>query len=182
MNIKESETQFECKEYNCKDCESKFGSKSNLMMHRKKEHREKVPRCRRFRQGDCELSDDSCWFIHEEITDNDGDTFVDMETEVSEQKEEGFFSQSTGKSAPRSTKTDLRKVRHVISASVSAQEISKQKIEMFREQRRKKQILFQNIKVIKRSEKIFQALKLPKVLNVNPRSLYNKKNEFCTFI
>ena len=105
-----------------------------------------------------------------------------METEVSEQKEEGFFSQSTGKSAPRSTKTDLRKVRHVISASVSAQEISKQKIEMFREQRRKKQILFQNIKVIKRSEKIFQALKLPKVLNVNPRSLYNKKNEFCTFI
>ena len=182
MNIKESETQFECKEYNCKDCESKFGSKSNLMMHRKKEHREKVPRCRRLRQGDCELSDDSCWFIHEEITDNDGDTFVDMETEVSEQKEEGFFSQSTGKSAPRSTKTDLRKVRHVVSASVSAQEISKQKIKMFREQRRKKQILFQNIKVIKRSEKIFQALKLPKVLNVNPRSLHNKKNEFCTFI
>ena len=53
---------------------------------------------------------------------------------------------------------------------------------MFREQRKKKQILFQNIKVIKRSEKIYQALKLPKVLNVNPRSLYNKKNEFCTFI
>ena len=29
---------------------------------------------------------------------------------------------------------------------------------------------------------MYQALKLPKVLNVNPRSIYNKKNEFCTFI
>lgn len=29
---------------------------------------------------------------------------------------------------------------------------------------------------------MYQALKLPEVLNVNPRSLYNKKNEFCTFI
>ena len=60
-------------------------------MHRKKEHREKVPRCRRFRQGDCESSDESCWFLHDEIADNDGDTFVDLEAEVSEPRDKGFF-------------------------------------------------------------------------------------------
>ena len=79
-------------------------------MHRKKEHREKVPSCRRFRQGDCELSDDSCWFIHEEITDNDGDTFVDMETEVSEQKEEGFFHKVQEKAPPDQLKLILERL------------------------------------------------------------------------
>ena len=29
---------------------------------------------------------------------------------------------------------------------------------------------------------VYQALNLPKVLNVNPRSIYNKVNEFVTFV
>ena len=53
---------------------------------------------------------------------------------------------------------------------------------MFRKLRKKKQKISKNLKVIKRSNKVCQALKLPKVLNVNPRSLYNKKNAFVTFI
>ena len=36
--------------------------------------------------------------------------------------------------------------------------------------------------VVKRSAKVFQALNLPKVLNLNPRSIYNKVDEFVTFI
>ena len=59
---------------------------------------------------DCELSDDSCWFIHEEITDNDGDTFVDMETEVSEQKEEGFFHKVQEKAPPDQLKLILERL------------------------------------------------------------------------
>ena len=35
---------------------------------------------------------------------------------------------------------------------------------------------------MKRSNKTFQALKLPKVLNLYPRSIYNKKKEFVTFV
>ena len=39
-----------------------------------------------------------------------------------------------------------------------------------------------NLTVIKRSNKIVEALNLPKVLNLNPRSIYNKIEEFVTFV
>ena len=39
-----------------------------------------------------------------------------------------------------------------------------------------------NIKVIKRSNKVVQALNLPKIMNVNPRSAMNKLEELQTFI
>ena len=37
-------------------------------------------------------------------------------------------------------------------------------------------------KTVKRSNKVLQALHLPKVVNLNPRSIYNKVDEFCTFV
>ena len=58
----------------------------------------------------------------------------------------------------------------------------KQKISKFRELRKKKQEQFRNLVVVKRSNKVGQALNLPKVLNLNPRSIYKKINEFVTFI
>ena len=39
-----------------------------------------------------------------------------------------------------------------------------------------------NLTVIKRSQNVFQALDLPKVLNLNPRSAMNKIQEITTFI
>ena len=35
---------------------------------------------------------------------------------------------------------------------------------------------------MKRSNKVLQTLHLPKVANLNPRSTYNKVDEFCTFV
>ena len=52
----------------------------------------------------------------------------------------------------------------------------------FREKRKRKKEIFSNLKLIKRSNKIGQAFILPKVLNLNPRSIYNKKDEFETFV
>ena len=60
--------------------------------------------------------------------------------------------------------------------------ILKEKIFQFREQRKNKRNLSKNLVVIKRSNKICQAFDLPKVLNLNPRSIYNKVNEFVTFV
>ena len=57
-----------------------------------------------------------------------------------------------------------------------------EKIGHFRELRAKKKIINKNLIVIHRSNKIGQALNLPKVLNLNPRSIYNKKEEFMTFV
>ena len=39
-----------------------------------------------------------------------------------------------------------------------------------------------NIKTIRRSNKLFQALQLPVIANINPRSAYNKVEELRTFI
>ena len=35
---------------------------------------------------------------------------------------------------------------------------------------------------MKRSNKLVQALALPKIVNLNPQSIYNKVDEFCTFV
>ena len=51
---------------------------------------------------------------------------------------------------------------------------------MFREHRKKKHT--KTLIVINRSNKIFQALQLPKIMNLNPRSAMNKVEELKTFI
>ena len=53
-------------ENSCKDCDKRFMSKSDIMKHRKSEHKGKVSRCRDFLQGKCSLADNACWFSHDE--------------------------------------------------------------------------------------------------------------------
>ena len=50
----------------CHDCDNEFSVKSDLMKHRKKEHRNKVLKCRNYNQGNCSLPDQACWFLHDE--------------------------------------------------------------------------------------------------------------------
>ena len=73
----------ETPQFNCKICGQIFSWKGDLMMHKKKEHRETVAKCRRFLQGDCSSSAEACWYIHEmnEIMNKDKnqDPVEDME-------------------------------------------------------------------------------------------------------
>ena len=39
-----------------------------------------------------------------------------------------------------------------------------------------------NLTVVKRSNKLIQTMNLPIIANINPRSIYNKVNEFKTFV
>ena len=48
----------------CNFCGLKFEIKKDLMIHKKKEHREKVSICWNFSAGNCELGDSICWFLH----------------------------------------------------------------------------------------------------------------------
>ena len=57
-----------------------------------------------------------------------------------------------------------------------------QKIQKYRKERKLKNIRFSNLKLVKRCNKTVQALSLPKTLNLNPRSIYNKVAEFVTFV
>ena len=47
---------------------------------------------------------------------------------------------------------------------------------------RKLQQIPRTLKIIKRSEKLVQAAILPRILNMNPRSIYSKIKEFKTFV
>ena len=55
----------------------------------------------------------------------------------------------------------------------------KEKIKYFREKRKARQN--PNIIVVKRSNKVVEALNLPKIMNINPRSAMNKLEELKTF-
>ena len=57
-----------------------------------------------------------------------------------------------------------------------------EKIKYYREKRKQKKVRFENLITVKRSDKISQALCLPKVLNLNPRSIYGKVEQFVTFV
>ena len=63
--------------------------------------------------------------------------------------------------------------------SINKEQI-KNKIQHFRNDRKKSKN--QNLTVIKRSQNVFQAIELPKVLNLNPRSAMNKIQVITTFI
>ena len=72
----------------CNQCENVFTSKTDLMKHLKADHKSKVAKCRNYAQGNCSLTEMSCWFLHEkqkvknDIEDHIGNVH---ETEVNEQ-------------------------------------------------------------------------------------------------
>ena len=57
--------------FKCGICEQSFGSKSNFMSHRRKEHSEHVSACRDNSNGWCRFGADKCWFKHEEHNDKE---------------------------------------------------------------------------------------------------------------
>ena len=89
MNIKEVETQFECRE-----CDDKFLKKNELMVHKKKKHREITEKCRDYLQGNCKETEETCWFIHE----MNKSSSYSMETEELPEDYLGF--QKVGVKAP----------------------------------------------------------------------------------
>merc|ERR1712179_597637 len=48
----------------CNWCEKTYKSLADFLKHKKKEHKEFVPKCRNSESGTCPYKD-SCWFIHD---------------------------------------------------------------------------------------------------------------------
>ena len=48
----------------CYFCNNNFGSKGELMSHRKKKHSNAVRNCTQFQRNNCRFQDESCWFSH----------------------------------------------------------------------------------------------------------------------
>ena len=50
----------------CRNCGEKFSAKWNLMNHRKRMHSSTVAVCRNYTEGQCNYSDEMCWWNHSE--------------------------------------------------------------------------------------------------------------------
>ena len=66
MDTTEKDIDIEKKdqEFKCNICKKVFREKQYLMQHRKTEHIETVQRCKMFDDGQCQRSNDECWFVH----------------------------------------------------------------------------------------------------------------------
>ena len=66
----------------CFICSQLFGSKSQLMIHRQKEHEQLIRPCVQFQQNNCRFKDNTCWFKHEMNGQNDDEEVAaDSKTE-----------------------------------------------------------------------------------------------------
>ena len=62
--------------FKCTDCDKHFGNKFEFMHHRKQDHQESVPLCKKGTYGTCWFGPKNCWFTHDEkqtSIENDSD-------------------------------------------------------------------------------------------------------------
>ena len=52
-------------ENTCKECNNTFLTKTELMKHKKKSHKDKIQTCRKYSQGNCSFDENSCWYSHD---------------------------------------------------------------------------------------------------------------------
>ena len=70
----------------CNECEKEFVQKPDLMKHIKKYHSKTVAKCRDYRTGNCNLADDTCWFMHEEKPNKGNESTDEEEITLEEDK------------------------------------------------------------------------------------------------
>ena len=54
----------------CQFCDNKFALLRELMMHKKRQHGEKLNICWNYANGKCEFWDEKCWFLHMDGSEN----------------------------------------------------------------------------------------------------------------
>ena len=85
----------------CYNCDEKFKSKSDMMMHRKSKHEELVHACFNFLESNCRLQDSFCWFLHKEKDlETDEDKSKNNKKFTSEQENSVFWKVSGNKEPP----------------------------------------------------------------------------------
>ena len=66
-------------DFACTFCYEKFGRKRDLMVHRKKDHEEKVVICTEYTTGTCTYNREECWWRHEKNNNEDGYSCADCD-------------------------------------------------------------------------------------------------------
>lgn len=89
----------------CIICGKSFKSKTELMIHRKKEHINTVRECDKFKEGRCGFTENFCWFKHSrnminEQNINDNDIFENLEENVESELKESVFHKAQERLKP----------------------------------------------------------------------------------
>ena len=63
--VHEPEEAQENNEFKCDSCEKELNSLSDFLRHRKSNHLESTPICKKFKTGECTFGNEKCWFNHE---------------------------------------------------------------------------------------------------------------------
>ena len=83
----------------CFICKETFGSKAEMMNHRRAEHFSKVRKCTNFMQNKCRFLNNSCWYLHEEeemdIDDTNEKDDVNPGMKKSETESDSVFRKAT---------------------------------------------------------------------------------------
>ena len=172
---KKSKANFHGEEseiFDCTSCENTFKTKPEIMMHRKKHHKDEVPECNSISKGKKCFKTPNCWFRHPKSGSPVLQLYV-LPSNFQKQKttadtNQGFLARSpydkaTGSNGKKAGNDDNSNDR-----SSRAKEIaSSHGIQLNLNKDRQKNGQNNNITIV-RSNKLIHALDLPTVLNLNP--------------
>ena len=72
----------------CYICNSNFESKSEMMFHRKTDHKNVVRKCNRYLQNNCRFESIACWYLHDEEDMEVDDNFENIDTGKGDKEKE----------------------------------------------------------------------------------------------
>ena len=111
----------------CDKCEKRFVENKDFRMHMKKQHPSLVARCIKFRAGTCDMTSESCWFLHEELTKKgEEQEEEDISQETDTRNDDSVFCEATNKTPPDPLNHILEMIRK-LSRQVNNLEMMAQK-------------------------------------------------------
>ena len=100
----------------CNVCDEMFTSKSEMMLHKKREHKEKVPFCKKLIEGTCEHTAPKCWFRHD---------LAQNEEAHSQESSKSVFPKSKSQAKP----PDMEELKEILKQAFSTILSVKEKID-----------------------------------------------------
>ena len=155
-------------------------------------------KCLEFMRNECHFKSFNCWYIHGKKNDKDSNSRESMHEETTNKWHEnnraepepsvfGKPGPSLSQSNPGYLGEDDDNDERIEQNDEDSEGIKFIPVpnKIYRNKQNQQSERGQNknnLTTIKRSNKLIQALNLPTVMNVNPRSVYNKILEFHTFV
>ena len=163
----------------CYECRSNFETSFDLMEHKKNKHQKLRP-CKKFERGICERSAEECWNKHTSkntMTGTTGPKTSAWSQPLQKVQQEDFHEK---RSPTPPDQTALLEALNMINMKMDTMNSLAQRLQAL-ERKNVSTANLNNLTVVKRSNKPLQALYLPVIANINPRSVDNKVKEFHAF-